>query len=322
MTQSYHSDEVFIECWNRLGSPTLVAKELKMGARTASQRKVSIESRHGISMPTHNSQKHKKKKIEETPHNVRRGINIDNGRVLTFSDAHFWPDDETTAFRALLLFIKEFKHSLKAIICNGDAFDGGAISRFPRIGWGKKPSVLEELNACKYFLGEIEKIRPPGCELIWTMGNHDSRYETLLAAQAPQFEGIPNFSLRDHFPLWKTCWSYWINEDTVVKHRWKGGWSAGRTNSLNAGVSIITGHTHVLAVQPITDYNGTRYGVQTGTLAEPNNMQFADYTEDNPKDWRSGFALLSFHEGRLLMPEIIQVAGDNEIDFRGCITKV
>ena len=77
-----------------------------------------------------------------------------------------------------------------------------------------------------------------------------------------------------------------------------------------------------MAVQPLTDYNGTRYGVQTGTLAEPNNMQFADYTEDNPKDWRSGFAMLSFVDGRLLQPELIIVSGEDEVEFRGCINKI
>jgi hypothetical protein len=91
---------------------------------------------------------------------------------------------------------------------------------------------------------------------------------------------------------------------------------------LHGGTSIVTGHTHVLAVQPITDYNGTRYGVQTGTLAEPNNMQFADYTEDNPKDWRSGFAVLTWDRGKLLMPELVQVFGEDEVVFRGEIIKV
>jgi hypothetical protein len=61
---------------------------------------------------------------------------------------------------------------------------------------------------------------------------------------------------------------------------------------------------------------------QTITLAEPNSEQFVHYTEDNPKDWRSGFALLSFERGRLMLPELIQVCGEDEFEFRGCINKV
>jgi predicted phosphodiesterase len=258
-------------------------------------------------------------KVDETPNNVRRGIQMEKGRIVVFSDAHFWPDDYTTAYKALLMIIKEFKP--KVVIANGDVFDGSQASRHPRIGWSNTPSVKEELEACQEFMGNIENASK-GAELIWTLGNHDARFETFLAAQIPQYEGVSGFTLKDHFPMWKPCWSYWVNEDTVIKHRWKGGFAAGRSNALNAGVNIITGHTHNLAVQPITDYNGTRYGVQTGTLADPNAEQFVHYTEDNAKDWRSGFTLLSFERGRLLLPELIQVCGEDEFEFRGCINKV
>ena len=122
--------------------------------------------------------------------------------------------------------------------------------------------------------------------------------------------------------MWKPCWSYWVNDDTVIKHRWKSSFGAGRANALNSGVNMVTGHTHNLAVQPITDYNGTRYGVQTGTLADPNAEQFVHYTEDGCKDWRSGGVLLSWDKGRLLLPEIFQVSGEDEFEFRGCINKV
>jgi len=241
------------------------------------------------------------------------------GRVVVFSDAHFWPDDYTTAYKALLMIIKEFKP--KVVVANGDIFDGSQNSRHPRIGWTHSPTVKEELEACQEFMGNIEKAAV-GAKLAWTMGNHDARFETFLAAQAPQYEGVSGFTLKDHFPLWQPCWSFWVNEDTCIKHRWKGGFGAGRANALNAGVNMVTGHTHNLAVQPLTDYNGTRYGVQTGTLADPYSEQFLHYTEDGPKDWRSGFALLSWEKGKLLMPELIQVFDDEHIEFRGCLTKV
>ena len=243
---------------------------------------------------------------------------MEKGRVVVFSDAHFWPDDYTTAYKALLEIIKEFKP--KVVVANGDVFDGSQNSRHPRIGWSKSPSVKEELEACQEFMGNIERVSK-GAQLVWTMGNHDARFETFLAAQVPQYEGIPGFTLKDHFPLWQPCWSYWINEDTCIKHRWKGGFGAGRSNALNAGVNMITGHTHNLAVQPITDYNGTRYGVQTGTLSDPNGEQYVHYTEDGCKDWRAGFALLSFERSRLMLPELIQVCGEDEYEFRGAIHK-
>ena len=291
-----------------------------MSVRAIYNRRRIIECRLKISLPSVNDARFDPlKKLQQTPGHARRGIEMEKGRVVVFSDAHFWPGDYTTAFKALLMIIKEF--SPKVVVANGDVFDGSQASRHARIGWDKSPTVKEELEACKEFMEEIEKVSK-GAELIWTMGNHDARFETFLSAQTGMYEGVSGFTLKDHFPLWKPCWSYWVNEDTCIKHRWKGGFGGGRANTLNSGVNMVTGHTHNLAVQPLTDYNGTRYGVQTGCLADPHGNQFMGYTEDNPKDWRSGFALLSWERGRLMLPELIQVCGEDEFEFRGCINKV
>jgi predicted phosphodiesterase len=319
-------DDEFIALWNELGSPTLVGKATGTNPRSALNRRASLEIRYGIELPTHGSlrdpKKEKPKKRELAAHNVRRGIDVDKvKRVIVFSDAHF-TDTTTTAFKALLLMIKEFKPQV--IICNGDAFDGQILSRFPSINYDKKPNVLQELNACRYHLDEIVKHRPAGCELIWTLGNHDMRYESWLVNKVPEYSGVDGFSLKYHFPEWKTCWSYWIGEETIVKHRHRGGRNAGYNNLLAAGnTNIITGHTHVLATQPITGYQGTFWGVQTGCLADPMSPSF-EYCEDGPKDWRSGFVMLSFDQGRMLMPEMIMVTDEQEgeFEFRGCINKI
>lgn len=322
------SEQEFMALWNELGSPQAVSNASGVSLRQVYARRNFIESK-GIELKTTNlgrrtiefDKETLKIKLEnrlaETRHSVRRGIAMEKGRVLVFSDAHFYPDDETTAFRALLECIKEFRPEV--IVCNGDAFDGASISRHPRIGWDSKPSVKQELEACLYHMNEIEKASTFKSNLIWTLGNHDARFETYLAANAPQYEGVQGYSLKDFFPTWQPCWSYWINDNTVIKHLWKGGFGAGRANTLNAGVNMITGHTHNMAVQPLTDYNGNRYGVQTGMLANPNGEQFVDYTQDGCKDWRSGFAMLTYEKGKLLMPELIQVFDEQEgiVEFRG-----
>lgn len=328
MPKSTCTEAEFIKLFKELGSPQAVANFLGTGVRTVYRRRSDLANK-GIFLETTNIGGHTikydkagleaklKERLEATRHSVRRGVTMERGKVMVFSDAHFYPDDETTAFRALIECIKEFKPEV--IVCNGDAFDGASISRHPRIGWDSKPSVKEELEAVTYHLNEIEKASTFKSNLIWTLGNHDSRWENYLAANAPQYEGIKGYSLKDFFPTWQPCWSFWVNDDTVIKHMWKGGFGAGRANSLNAGVNMITGHTHNLAVQPLTDYNGTRYGVQTGMLANPDGEQFVDYTQDGCKDWRSGFAMLSFERGRLLMPELVQVFNEKEglVEFRG-----
>jgi len=312
------SEEEFIKLWNSLRSASAMARALNCDVRGVHKRRKSIEERNNITLFSNHELSKNEQILEQTRHNVRRGIEMEKGRILVFSDAHFYPDDETTAYRALLECIKEFQPEV--IVCNGDAFDGTTNSRHARINWSDAPTVLDELKAVQHYLGEIEATTKFHDNLIWTLGNHDARFETFLSSQVPQYQNIAGFSLKDHFPMWKSCWSYWVNEDTVIKHRHKGGTYAGYNNIKAAmGCHVVTGHTHVLAVQPITGYKQTYYGVQTGMLAYPKGDQFIDYTEDNPIDWRSGFALLTFHKGQLLMPELIQVFDEQEgqVQFRG-----
>lgn len=313
------SDEEFISEWEKIGSALTFAKIHALTERAVYNRRRSIETRLGITLPTFNDMRVSAyKKTEETVGNTRRGMNIEKGRVIVFSDAHFWPDQTTTAFKALLEMIKEFRPH--AIVCNGDALDGASISRHPRQDWSKLPTVQEELEAVQYYLGEIEAVAK-GAKMFWPLGNHDARWEMRIIENLPAFEGVVGTTLKEHFPAWLPCWSFWVNEDTCIKHRWKGGFSAGRANSLNAGVNMITGHTHHLSVMPVSDYNGTRWGVQTGTLADLHGQQFS-YTEDTPKDWNSGFVMLSFERSRLLQPEMVRVWGEDEVEFRGKIHKV
>jgi hypothetical protein len=315
------TDAEFMELWRTHGGAVELAKALKTSDRAINQRRRAIEQRHNVKLTAtkYPARAHYYKHLSPTEHSARKTFDLDNGTVLIFSDAHFWPGVRTTAFKALLLFIREMKP--KAIINNGDSFDGASISRFPRIGWQSTPTVIEELKACKERLSEIEDAAN-GARLYWPLGNHDARFETRLAQNAPQFEGIHGFHLKDHFPAWAPCWSVWINNEVVVKHRLKGGIHATRNNTLAAGKTTFTGHLHQLKVTPLDDYNGTRWGVDTGTLAEPHGPQFIDYTEDGILDWRSGFAVATFHKRELLWPELCRTLRFGEVDFRGCVMDV
>ena len=311
-------DEVFIETWKRLGSPQLVSQELKVCQRQVYARRRALELK-GFNLPTFNDQSDRKLKISVKNHEGRIDMEIDNGTVIVFSDAHYYPDIISTAHKGLLWAIRELKPT--AIVCNGDAFDGSTISRHARIGWDNKPKLLDELKAVTERLEEIKQVSRTS-HLFWPLGNHDARFETYLAASAPQFEGVKGFALKDHFPEWKPCWSFWINDDVVIKHRWKGGIHATHNNTVGAGVSIVTGHLHQLKVTPFSDYRGRRYGVDTGTLADPYGPQFIDYTEAGPVNWHSGFAVLTFKDGKLLQPELAQKWDEGIIEFRGQLIEV
>jgi hypothetical protein len=319
MGKTVYSDAEFIELWKTHESASAFAKAVGMDIRNIIRRKNNLEARYGEPLKTKNSTR---QTIKENT--VRKLLGIENGTVIVFSDAHFWPGIHTTAYRGLLWAIKEFQP--KAVIANGDIFDGASVSRYDPHGFSSVPSVIQELKACELAMGEIEetakKVRH-NVSLVWTLGNHDSRYENRLAANAPQYAFVKGFSLKDHFPAWHSCWSCWPTEEVVVKHRWKGGIHATHNNAVQSGVSICTGHLHSLKVTPFADYNGNRFGVDTGTLAETDGPQFINYLEDSPTNWRSGFAILTFHNGRLLWPELVHSWGaENKIEFRGKVYDV
>jgi hypothetical protein len=324
MPASKLSDAEFIELWNTHKSAKKIREVTGIELSNIYRRRRSLEQIHKIKLAADDYRAQKFEHLHTAHHHAARyNLGIENGTVLCFSDAHFWPGIRSTAFKGLLWAIDTFKP--KAIINGGDAFDGASISRHPRIGWASPPSIIGELKACEAALSEIEeaaKAARRNTKLVWTLGNHDMRLESRLAANVPEFQGVKGFTLGDHFPAWHMCWSAWLTEDVIVKHRWKGGIHATHGNTSMSGKSMVTGHLHSLKVTPYCDYNGNRFGIDTGTLAEIDGPQFSDYLEDAPVNWRSGFAVLTFNNGRLLWPEIVHRFDDDRIEFRGEVLDV
>lgn len=246
---------------------------------------------------------------------------ITNGRVLIASDAHYWPGKPSTAHRAFVMFANRMKPDL--IILNGDAIDAASISRHPPIGWESFPTVKQELDVAKARLREVVMAAPKS-RFIWTLGNHDARFETRLATVAPQYAGVDGVHLKDHFQAWEPAWSVDVGGryGAIVKHRFKGGLNAAGNNALWSGRSVVTGHLHRLGVRPVSDYTGTRWGVEGGMLADREGPQFKGYTEDNPLDWQSGFVVLTFLKGRLLWPEVVHVVRPGVVEWRGELANV
>jgi len=247
-------------------------------------------------------------------------IEIQNGIVLIGSDLHIWPGTESTTLRAFKKFCKELKPA--AVILNGDVLDFPQISRHPPMGWETIPSPFEEIEAAQLHLHEIEQAAPRGCRKIWTLGNHDARFEARLAAVAKEYKNIKGLHLWEHFnSCWQRGWSCWINSDVLVKHRFKGGVHASYNNVLHAGCTIVTGHLHSASVRQFTDSRGQRWGVDTGCMAETDHPAF-EYCEDNPRNWVSAFGVFTFKDGRLLWPELVTKHSADEMQWRGKIIRV
>ncbi len=314
------TNEQFIAAWKETGGKLQILAD-RFGfssIRAVSNKRAWIEKNLKIALPsaalnsTRNAQ-------------TRRGsgrkldLSIKDGIIVIGSDAHVWPGELTTAQRGFVEVIKRLQPS--HVIMNGDVFDGAKISRHPAGIWQQqsRPKVKDEIEACQNFLGQVSKASP--AKRIWTWGNHDARMEYTLAATVPEYEGVPGFALKDHFPEWEFCMAVFVNESLTIKHRYANGIHAVYNNAVKSGRSMATGHLHSLKVTPWTDYNGTRYGIDCGTLADPDSQQF-DYAEENPHNWRAGFVVLTIRDGKLLLPELCQVWDDTHVEFRGDLIEV
>ena len=317
------TDEQFIELWDKHQSVTKVAKILGITERAVNYRRRSMEEQHKLKLPASDSRSAKYDSNRPKSFSPLKQINLGilDGTVIVFSDAHFIPSQRTTAFKGLLWAIEQFKP--KAVICNGDAFDGASISRHDVIDQ-PQTSVIQELKATQGALGEIEEVAKAArhnVKLLFTWGNHDIRFGNRLAQHAPQFKDVQGFKLPDHIPNWDFCWAVWPTDDVIVKHRYKNGVHSTHNSTVNAGVSTVCGHLHALKVTPFSDLRGNRFGVDTGTLAEIDGPQFT-YAELNPSNHRSGFAVLNFFNGRLLWPELVHKFDEGLIEFRGQVYDV
>ena len=304
------TDAEFLELWEAHRSVATISKITGMAERALHERRRKIEGRHGVQLIA--------QKNDVTKSLGHISLGIENGVVIVFSDAHF-NGRRTTAFKALLWLIDELKP--KVVINNGDAFDGASVSRHPPHGWEDTPSVIQELNACTVALRDIQEAAGDA-KLIWTMGNHDARFSSRLATVAPQFKEVQGFTLESHFPDWTHCMSCLVTDNLMVKHRWKNSVHSTHIHAQQSGVSFVTGHLHSLKVTGWTDMVSTKWGVDTGTLAEPYGDQFS-YSENNPRNHRSGFAVLTIVNGHLLMPELLFVSdlgretGEDLVEWRG-----
>ena len=319
MAQKSCTDKEFIALWKEHQSPEKVSHVLGISTRNTLKRRRKIEYQYDIVLDALSP--HGKPKIYIPDEQMQANVTIDNGVILVGSDCHYNPQYITTAHRGFVEFVKYLNP--KIVILNGDIADFASISAHHRIGWQKGPTVKEELDEIQERLGDIEKVRPAGCKLMITIGNHDLRFSGKLSNVLPQYEGIKGFNIVDHTIHWKWYWSIMVNETCMIKHRWHNGIHAVYNNTMRSGTSFVTGHLHSLKVTPWTDYTGTRYGVDTGTMACIKDNQFA-YTENNPVNWRAGFAILTFINGKMMPPELAEVINEDEglIYFRGQLIKV
>lgn len=313
------TDDEFIAIWRTFKSTSAVAKHLALERRDVNRRRRRIEKRYAIFLDAESPNAEaftNTQGFRAIEPNIR-------GTVIVFSDAHYWPGEPSVAHKALVRLCRELRPSM--VVANGDMLDGARLCRQDPIGWqkSKAPTIKQETEALQERMHEVTLAAGKRCKRRRTIGNHDIRLERMLAMKAPDMEGMPYTKLADFLPEWEESWSVMVNGNTMIKHRWHNGVHATWNNALKSGKNIVTGHLHRLQCTILSDYNGPRWGVDTGTLAEvgPENVAF-QYDEDSPRNWASGFAVLTFaDDGRLLHPEFCIVL-DGTPYFRGQAVKI
>lgn len=316
MVAPFCSDEDFIRVWNSLRSPVRVAEHFGVTERGVQKRRRVLEKKTGMFLDVDDPRgNNTNSTLSRT--GFRAVEDKIDGPVIVFSDAHYWPGEPSTAHKALLTVIKGIQPVM--IVANGDLMDGARLCRQDPIGWSKSqaPTIKKEIEALQERMHEVALAGGKRCKRRRTIGNHDIRLERMLAMKAPDIEGLPHTRLADFLPEWEESWSVMVNNNTMIKHRFRSGVHATWNNALHSGKNMVTGHLHRLQATVLSDYNGPRWGVDTGTLADVthNNPAF-DYDEDNPRNWASGFSVVTFKNGKMLHPEFVVVM-DGKAYFRG-----
>jgi hypothetical protein len=306
-------DEFVALLYEEGGSAYKLAKRIGVSHRMVCKRREVIEADLGIALPRGRPELWKAQN-----HRRRIDISVDDATILIGSDLHAWPEEYGTAMAGFVDLNRRLKPDF--VVLNGDGLDGAKISRHSRIGWDKRPSVKEELDALGEFMEEVRKANP-NAKYFYTYGNHSMRFETYLASNAPEIEGLKGTTLAEYLPGWELCMAILINKNLLLKHRHKSGVHNAWQNVRDAGIHIVTGHTHRQVCRPWSNFGGTWYGVDLGMLARVEGPQF-DYCEQSNSglsDWRSGFSVLTVASGNLMPPEMATVLDEDagELYFRG-----
>lgn len=240
-----------------------------------------------------------------------RMVHIDapNTTWIIGSDLHIWEKEPSLIYKAFCKVAKVLK--VDGIILNGDVIDGGRVSRHPTLLHNYAPRIDQEVEYAKIWL----RMLPNAHHRLWTLGNHDMRINNYIAQNANELSDyVP--SLFSHFPEWNVAYAFTINELVEVRHRFRSGIHAGYNNSMHSGVTMISGHTHQLQITAVRDRRGTRWGIETGMMNDPNGPQF-EYAEGAPSRANEGFIVVTFDEhGHMLPPEICEMIHGRPV-FRG-----
>lgn len=299
------------------------ALALGLTERQTHKRLGDVEQRTGEQFQIDSHTVHKRTKW--APQLPTLNLTVQDATFALFSDSHFWPGVESTAYRSLVELLPGIRPTY--LVDLGDSLDAARISRHAPQGWEDKPALEAELDAMIQYK-RVLRGAARGSTALMVHSNHSARFDNYFASHASEARGIRGTRLQDHVeePIYLRVF---INEHTLLIHSIRFGIHSQYNNVQAAHISVISGHLHSQQCRPrttLSKVNGgtnTIYGVDVGTLAAVDGPQF-DYRNGTPSDWRAGWCLLTFRGGVLMPPEFCTVIDEDagQVFFRGQLLTV
>ena len=319
MPAAAHPRDEFARIWaEEAGSVVKIARRLGMAEAVVYKRRRRLEHA-GFSLPGNTDCANPGGGVTPWAYPRQIDTTVPDGLIVAFGDLHSTPldrrDGDTPAMRLLLAWLAEHGEHVRLLLCMGDVLDASSIGRHPPLGWKDQPSIADEIGAAVHDLDRMQALAPHA-ERLFTVGNHDERFDRVLAQQAKEFRQVTGMRLQDHLERWRMAWSVRINGDIVATHKRHGGVHAAHNNAMKSGgAHVITGDTHRLTSLVQTGLLGPIYGVETGTLADPFGPQF-EYCRGLDPNWQPGFAVLPIVHGELHRPYTVSVFDAPKPRFR------
>lgn len=217
-------------------------------------------------------------------------------KVLFIPDIHA-PYHDMKAINGLIAFAKWFKPDV--VFYMGDLVDFYAISHFV-----KNPKralrLQNEIDTAVAVLKKIDKA-VNGAKKYFIKGNHCARLQKYLWTKAAELSGLRDLKLEHLLHLDELGIKYvdagrMKFRGMVVKHGdivRKFGAYTGRGELESTGISGVSGHTHRLAMYPLSNEAGDFVWMECGCLCKLN----PEYMNGKVPNWQQGFGVGYYKEG-------------------------
>jgi hypothetical protein len=217
-------------------------------------------------------------------------LHLDGDSALVIGDTHIPYHNETLFWQAIKLVQKRFP-KVRRLVIIGDWWDNGAFSPHGHAGHEADPNAMLRLGG-----NIIRAVGPFFDEIVFTNGNHDEWFANRLDANW-DLELLINAAMGRDWPSCKitvTNLDYvYLGSQWILGHPKNYSGRGGQTPSDLAdiwGRSIVTGHNHIVGLQP--SKSGEFLGIDAGHCTRPESHFYQARRLGKYTKWQAGFVVI------------------------------